>query len=276
MFYRGDALLQTVSSARDTIKYSVSLMEGGGVLLDQMIEGLYNLQGQARALLEVVNGICPSVRETICTNLLDSTTCDGSGIFDGRIMERMVDFVNSDHSVVYQIELARAGLEEVILQAEAADEAAADFNWALILSVAFVVPLSMICLWIIIALFYKTPQSSKSMRFFQSKFIIPTMVFFAIVSFVFSIVFIISSMAVADTCIDDPDARVLAIAEHYTKTSYPIVYEFIRYYMSRKYNIKARRAQKEKGHTKRRIAIIRIVVYFLIILTLSSSCGCLL
>jgi hypothetical protein len=49
-------------------------MEGGGGLLDQMIDGMCNLQGEARTLLELlVNGISPSARGTICANLEDYT-----------------------------------------------------------------------------------------------------------------------------------------------------------------------------------------------------------
>jgi hypothetical protein len=63
---------------------------------------------------------------------------------------------------------------------------------------------------------------------------LPLFVSLLVLAFVFSITFVIGSLGLADTCIDDPDARFLSVADHYLDGISPIIFEFVELYLSRK------------------------------------------
>jgi hypothetical protein len=224
-----------MTNAKVSTRYVLSLLYEGEGILDRMVDGAHQLQNDTEDLLQSINRMCPTVRGEICTDLRDSQTCNVTGIFSedgGEALETLIDFFNSNRTISYQLAGAQSGFTDLINQIEATEEAISNVNWALYLAVAFAIPLSLLCLWIVIAMFCKT--DSTKMKYFQSGCIIPSIALFAILSYAFTGIFIFSSMAVSDVCIDDPDARMLAIAEHHYSQLSPFIYQFIQLYMTRK------------------------------------------
>jgi hypothetical protein len=68
----------------------------------------------------------------------------------------------------------------------------------------------------------------------RARIFLPLFVSLLVLVFVSSITFVIASLGLADTCIDDPDARFLSVADHYLDGISPIIFEFVEVYLSRK------------------------------------------
>jgi hypothetical protein len=116
--------------------------------------------------------------------------------------------------------------------AETMDDKAKTFNWALWLAFVFSWVLSGLCLWIMVGVACRMPVILKCL---QSCILVPSFCLLVVCSFVFSGVFVIGSMALADLCVDSPDPRIMVILNRFRDTLSPILVEFAVFYISRKF-----------------------------------------
>jgi hypothetical protein len=234
---RVDGLQRTMDTGQETIGLVQGLIQEGVEFMDLLIESLSNVMEDVFSLLETVNnGICPGLQETICTNLTDVSTCNSTRVIaDGSlVLEPLVKHFYSDRSLVSKLIQARDDLAGLIIVADEMNEQADTFDWALSVAMVFALLLSLLSLSMMVGLCFQN-KLPRIIKCIQSRVLMPTFLLFVVVSFIFAMVFIIASLGLADTCVDDPDTRLLFIAEVYLRDSSPIVFEFVQLYLSRTY-----------------------------------------
>jgi hypothetical protein len=69
---------------------------------------------------------------------------------------------------------------------------------------------------------------------FRTIVIVPSFIFLVLISWVFSMVFVIGSMALADTCVDSPDAIVLNLVNNIRDDISSIIAELLIFYITGK------------------------------------------
>lgn len=94
-------------------------MEGGINLIDLILKNQTEIETQSQNTLEAVNGICPEIRDTICTDVLNISTCDFEVVFqeDGAV-DTISDFFeavgDTKEDVFDDLMSARADLVELL------------------------------------------------------------------------------------------------------------------------------------------------------------------
>ena len=232
---RVEGLRRTATEGTETITLVQEMIQTGIDFMEDLVQAATNVQQDVTKLLEAVNqGICPNTRQNICDNIEDYRTCNNT-LFDGTlVLEPMVKFFMSDRSLVSQLQKAKDDFEHLITVADSMQDQAESFDWTLLVAMVFAVLLifTAVMMMISVVIPHKTPKIT---AYVQRRFIMPLFIVLVSISFLFAISFIIASSALADTCVDDPDTRLLSIAEVFLTDSSPIVLEFVKLYLSRKY-----------------------------------------
>jgi hypothetical protein len=233
--YRVNGLQRALANGQDSIGYAEDLIQNGVEFMDSLIEALTNVMTDIGSLLDVANGrVCPNVREQICTVLTDSRTRNSEGIFDNFIFEKVVDHFNSNRTIVSKLTNARQDLADMLTVTQNMEENVDTFDWALYIAMVFTILLSLLALWMIVGMVIR---KTNRMICPQSRFFFPLFVSPVVLSFVFSAAFVIASLGLSDTCVDDPDAHLLLVADHYLDGVSPIIFEFVQLYLSRKFTV---------------------------------------
>jgi len=233
-----NALTQTLDAARLSIGLVHGLATQAISIIDQVILLNQKVSSEIFTLLEDVNGMCPLIRDPLCDNLQDLSTCDISGFLGDDLNDvfQMVlgHFAAGDRSVIYQeIIKAKSGLQDVQTMAVDAEDAASHFNWALILSMVLSLLLALLCLFIMSSLVFQMP---KMMTCLKSRILMPIFAVLVVTSYIFSLLFVTASMATADLCVyksseSNVDIRILTLLGRFRNTLSPIVLEFARFYI---------------------------------------------
>jgi hypothetical protein len=234
---RVDSLTDSLSSGRDGVQIIQNLAQQGIELLDTVIQQNTVTGEEVESFLDNVNQICPNYQDSLCDDLSNTSKCNLGKVIGSEnigILQAVLDhFADGQQSLYYQemIKL-RENLEDLVVMAETVDDKAANFNWAFYCAMAFSLALSLICIYMMVGEIFRI---SKVLQNLRSWFVMPVFVIFVTCSLVFSSLFIIWSMALADLCVDGPDARMLAILNRFRDELSPILVESAAFYISRKY-----------------------------------------
>lgn len=147
IFCRVEGLERSIDIGQESITITQGLIQGGIDLLTKLVDGLDVLRDDALTLLEAVNGLCPKQRTEICTDLTDAATCETDGIFDGLVMQSVINYFDNNRTIATSIEWARGDLEGMLVVADSINEKADTFNWAFWMAVAFTLSLSVMCIY---------------------------------------------------------------------------------------------------------------------------------
>jgi hypothetical protein len=209
------------------------LTQGGIDIIDRVLVQNEDTGVLVETLLENINGICPNVRETLCVDLDDISTCNFEGILDTETVQAVVGhFRGSDRSAVYtDLVQARRDLEGLLVVAEDLDEQASQFNWALYCALAFSLALGAMSLLILVGIISESPRVVRCLR---SWILIPIFSMFVVLSFVFCLTFLVGSIILADMCVDSPDTRIQVLLDRFQADLSPILVEFVNFYINRK------------------------------------------
>lgn len=229
-----DSLSQGVDEGRNAIGIVQNLTEGGINIIETVIEQNKEGSDVVQRFLDVTNSFCPTVRNPICTDTNNFTTCDFTGIFDNEELEAVLEhFAAGERSVLYE-ELARAknNLEDFHDYTYGLDSKAQSFHAVVRVAVVFSWMLAVVCIAIMVGVVLRLPKLLTCLRHI---IVIPSFSILVFCSFVFSMLFIIGSMALADLCIDSPDPRILVILDRFKDQLSPIMVEFASFYVNRKW-----------------------------------------
>jgi len=105
-------------------------------------------------------------------------------------------------------------LNSVSTRASQVEQQISTFNWIFHVAFAFdvVVGLIAVCMIVHILANERLPQSFKRI---QRRYLFPLFIVCVSIAFIFAIVFLIVSMALSDTCVNNPSKRILSIAKYH-------------------------------------------------------------
>ncbi len=114
--YSVDSLLQTLDGADKFIDTATQLMKEGVILIDNVISSQDQLVIETKDAWEAINGICPQIREPICTEINDVNSCNFEGILEtSEDMMMFLNFVADTRSLVFdELDKSRNDLLESI------------------------------------------------------------------------------------------------------------------------------------------------------------------
>ena len=242
--YGVDSLTDTLDSGRDGINIARDLIQLGVGLLDEIIQQNSEIGTEVDIFLNDITYICPNFEEAFALCNLTSTEgndlsdpqCFLSGVLEPSnidVLQSVLDhFANDEDSTYYQelVDL-RGNLQHLVYQTESADDTASSINWALYCAMGFSIALSVICLIMIIGEVFRLSMVLQKLR---SWFVMPIFILAVTCSLLFSSIFVIWSMALADLCVDSPDAALLSIMGKFEDDLSPILVESATFYISRK------------------------------------------
>jgi hypothetical protein len=230
------SLVDTLDGGRDSIKLVGNLVRQAIVLVDSFLESTTESSDNTADFLQATNSFCPDVRERLCEDVFNATNCNFTGIPFALEIEKVVDYFHGVKGLVFEdVVKFRADLVAMMEAADGMDEKARTFDWAFWVAASFALALAFLCLLmmigVILAWVHKLPRVFYC---FRTIVIVPSFIFLVLISWVFSMVFVIGSMALADTCIDSPDARIVNLVNNMRGDISSIIAEFLIFYISGK------------------------------------------
>ena len=231
-----DGLEQTMNSGTDTILIVQNIITEAVDLMDTLVQDLHALAGDLSLLLTTINGICPKKRSQLCDNLLDPDSCDTAGVFATSIFQQIITRLNDidgeSDPLLPRLINTRNGLQDMLEVTDNVSDQVDTLDWILSVAMFFALCLSLLTLAMIATLVY---PKGRLVQCIQHRFVMPLFIFLVTLSFLFAISFIIASLALSDTCVDDPDPRFKAVADNYFFDKSSHVYQFVELYLSRKH-----------------------------------------
>jgi hypothetical protein len=227
-----DSLVTSLNDVIDTTEIVKTLVQGGIRLIDIIIDNQVEVERNVEALLTELNSICPSVRDPLCTDISDVSTCNFDGVFEGDAVSDFVAFWADAKSVSYdELEKSRSDLEELLTVIEDLNSTGKNFNWAFYCSMGFSLALAFLCLWVLLGAYFRL---SKVTKCFQHFVLVPIFILLVVLSWVFSMVFVVGSIGLADMCLDSPDSRMISLLQKHKSGFSPLIFGLIIFYISGK------------------------------------------
>jgi len=243
--YGVDSLSNTVEASQKSMSLVRNLAGDATAIVDSILAQNNMLSSQVFGMLDTINGMCPLVKDPLCDDVYNISTCDISA-FAGADMNEMLQlagahFTDGDQSVIIQgITAAKHGLEDLqAMVVEVDDTYLTNVNWILSLSMVCSLLLAGLCLFILLGLV--CPTIPKVLPFLQGKYMVPLFVVFVLFAYLFSMLFITASIVTADVCVatsptDNIDERIMAVLERTGSNSLsellgPIVVDTIDFYI---------------------------------------------
>lgn len=251
MVARGVAsLVDTLDGGRNAISIAANLTQQGIGLTDKFLETNLQAQSDTVLLLEATNGFCPNVREELCEDITNNniTNCNLEGIPYSEEIQIVIDALYDLQGFAFtEVLKFRDDLVSMLEAAEEMDQKASTFNWAFYVSASFAIALAILCLimmiGVVMAWVHRLPRIFYR---FRTIVIVPLFMLLVLVSWIFSMVFVIGSMALADTCINSPDEKVLNLIDQLKGDISSIIAEFLIFYISGTCVLQSRR-QRRRG-----------------------------
>ena len=220
-----------VQNLLQSSKDVVAGVEEGQELATEAIELINNAISRQESVVEVltpyledINGICPIVSKAICEDITNSLTCDFEGIpvpdeFQAAFLWLLSYAKNTTLS---KLDGVRQDLISLNEELEKVADKISSFNWAYAIASVFAILLLVaniiISHGIIVAWRRETSPPkykcfTKMLGMARHWLMVPVFVFLVVMSWMFSMIFIIGSIAAADLCYGSPDKTVLALLE---------------------------------------------------------------
>ena len=181
-------------------------------------------------------GYCPAVRAELCQNLSSpNPTCNFSNVTLAPQVEHLILFLHEAMAFIFgRLADLKAQLNDVLDLTQTVTDAAAQFDWAYWVAAGFAMALAILTLYVMIGVILSWRYPNRSFRVFsccRSWLVFPLFIVFVILGWVFSMGFVISSLATSDFCINSPDDSVLAILEEIQAQHPTTAYYFFVYYI---------------------------------------------
>jgi hypothetical protein len=183
-----------------------------------------------------LNTICPEIREEICADINDSSTCDWEGfedIWDIKVFfTSLQDHLEDTRDDLYEeLVQSKSDLEGMIVATDNLVSTVETYNWAFQVARLCALVLAFLCLIIIYGVVLRI---SRARKWLQHWILVPIFVLLVVLCFAFSLAFIIGSTSLADLCVDSPNNRLLLLLDRFRESFSPLVYRFVVFYISSK------------------------------------------
>jgi hypothetical protein len=227
-----DSLVTSLNDVIGTTEIVKKLVQGAIGLIDIILDNQVEVESTLKTLLTEVNSICPAVRDPLCTDISDASTCNFDGVFEGDVLSDFVAFWADVKSVTYnELDKSRSDLEDLLIVIEDLNTTGDTFNWAFYCSMGFSLALAFLCLCFLLGACFRL---SKVTKCFQNIILVPIFILLVVLSWVFSMVFVIGSIGLADMCVDSPDSRMISLLQKHKSDFSPLIFHFIIFYISGK------------------------------------------
>jgi uncharacterized membrane protein YqhA len=215
-------LVQSSSNVISGVQEGQELTKEAVMLVDNFLMRQKMALEVLTPFITEINGICPNVTKAICSNITDSKSCNFTDIPLSDEFETAYSFLidNAQNAALAKADSLRDDLTELNDELGKVADQISSFNWAFAVATVFAVMLLIANLvishGIIVAWRRETAPPkyeccSKIMRLARHWLMVPFFVFLVVMSWIFSMVFIIGSIATADLCYGSPDDTVLAV-----------------------------------------------------------------
>jgi hypothetical protein len=201
--------------------------------------------------------LCPKVAAEFCTNLVAPTTTNNNNQDEGQQQLQPVCDFSSFPQLQPELEQILYYLDEtlgLVLPEHSLQDMKDDLQtlyyllhradvyypttvtWTIWVAVGCNVTLALMALWIcvsVVRLYFGRPVPGKWVRSFV---LVPLWLLLIVLGWVFTCLFVVSVIGMADACIDSPDAILLAILERNQEKftgggSDSVIYDFLHYYL---------------------------------------------
>eukprot|EP00934_Nitzschia_sp_Nitz4_P007545 Nitzschia sp. Nitz4//scaffold1_size375055//99440//101442//NITZ4_000238-RA/size375055-augustus-gene-0.710-mRNA-1//-1//CDS//3329540931//7535//frame0 len=226
------SLTSSLDDSRGSLSIADALADRAIELIDLVAEQNIETGAAVELLLEDINMMCPNLRpDGLCTDLTDPSTCDFDDILDDSVMISTIKhFQEADESIYYQELISgRADLVQFKDLVKDVDDSAVQFNWALFAAVVGSLTLAGLCLVIVTGVLLRSWTALNCIR---NWLVVPTFSVLVVLSFIFSMLFVVGSMVVADLCVDSPDSRILVILDRFRDELSSIAVEIASFYIN--------------------------------------------
>jgi len=232
--YGVDSLIKSLNQVQNGLVNGQNLAEEAIRLIDGQIAKQSNVSATVDQVWEEINGFCP-FQNVICANVTTPADCDLTGFPLAGEIEVLLN--NTQEYVYDQLVFMRTDLERIIEELVNLNNKAKSYNWAFYVAAAFAALLGVLNLVIssgVVLAWTGRLRGNIWRRIYgivRNWMILPIFVFLVLVSFIFSMVFIIGSIASADTCYGSPDNNVNYFLVANRDRFATVVYAFLQYWV---------------------------------------------
>eukprot|EP00934_Nitzschia_sp_Nitz4_P000240 Nitzschia sp. Nitz4//scaffold2_size372955//326008//328262//NITZ4_000468-RA/size372955-snap-gene-0.107-mRNA-1//-1//CDS//3329546913//240//frame0 len=236
------SLVHSGQNTRETIEMIQNLTDGGIKIIDAVFEANFELTEGIRALSNETIALCPNGRDKICYDGAppeDSILCDwdwfqsngSSSLLNDSSLVDILNLVDEELADIYEdLGDGKEDLQDFYQFLDRADKSVQSFNWAYRVARMFGISLAVLCAVIVYGVVRQPPRILYCMSCFVT---IPLFCLLVFLCFVFSLVFVVGTITVADLCYGTPDDRILAILHQIESQLKGHMYEFGVYFVSK-------------------------------------------
>ena len=141
-----------------------------------------------------------------------SILCDTEGILTTQITGKLAELIGKANWLLPDIISFNEDLMSTDEMLEGYKSTVSKFDWALSLSLFFMILSSCVALFLLVVLVFPRFGSSGVVQRIHYYWVFPIFMFSAFLSLIFTCVFLLGSTSMADFCFDGPDENLLAIA----------------------------------------------------------------
>lgn len=211
-------LRESVTATQDTLLQGENLAYEGVDVINAFLSRFNTTQQGVRAAVSSSDGICPLVVEAYCNESTSSTVdvCNSTVL-----VADLNDFRNATRKF---IEKNFAGttqdLEKTASDLNDMNQTLSSFIWvfpvAVVSAILHAFITIMVCYGVVLA--WKRQDDEQHvcrliLNILRSCLLVPFFAFLTLLSFVFTLIFVIGSLVTADFCVDSPDSRVSGLIE---------------------------------------------------------------
>lgn len=131
-----------------------------------------------------------------------------------QIYQEVIEFFSSNWGIIGKLERVADKINNIAAYANQTEEQAAMIEWVFYIAVVFDIVVGLLALCMIIHIL-AGDRMHKSLKCIQRRCLLPFFITCVSLAFIFAIAFLITSMVLSDTCVNDPNQRIMDIARYY-------------------------------------------------------------
>lgn len=243
-----DYLVGSVDSGNTLLSEGTELTQRGIDSVDFYLFKRAQTSASRNQLLGQLNGYCPKIKPQLCEHIESATNCNYEGMPFAVQIENVIDYIGVlPESLLADILAFRNDLIDFLVLLQNWKESLDQFHWALYVAIAFALTLSLLSLYLLIGVIWSWRNSSQNKPLhpaftcLRSSVVMPLFILLVFLSWTFSTVFMIGSIALSDFCFDSPSDIIMALIyrlEAQGREVSSIVLHFIPYFASGTYKTK--------------------------------------